>query len=189
MQTRVDDINTPSAHPRGKKKKNKERLGFVFRFHQRRSSFLRTGPLLDFRKWESWQTMPLVAGFSRRSPSYTALSFRRYYKLDSITLIGSQDYAGAAVAERLARSPPTKAYRVQSSSVSPDVRKWKSCRTMPLVGDFFLGEHPFPPPLHSGAAPRSLQSSTSALKTSLLIAAQIRSLTHSLEECLLTTNE
>ncbi|KAJ8880186.1 hypothetical protein PR048_016652 [Dryococelus australis] len=37
---------------------------------------------------------------------------------------------------------------------------------------------PFPPPLHSGAAPYSLQSPTSALKTSLLRAAQIFSLTN-----------
>ncbi|KAJ8870272.1 hypothetical protein PR048_029293 [Dryococelus australis] len=37
----------------------------------------------------------------------------------------------------------------------------------------FLGNPPFPLPLHSGAAPNSLQSPTSALKTSLLRTAQI----------------
>ncbi|KAJ8893764.1 hypothetical protein PR048_006364 [Dryococelus australis] len=42
--------------------------------------------------------------------------------------------AGASVAERLARSPLTKANRVQSPAGSPDFRKWKSCRT--LVGGF-----------------------------------------------------
>ncbi|KAJ8896116.1 hypothetical protein PR048_001458 [Dryococelus australis] len=41
----------------------------------------------------------------------------------------------------------------------------------------FLGDLPFSPPLHSAAAP-SLQSPSSALKTSLLKAAQISSLTH-----------
>ncbi|KAJ8868974.1 hypothetical protein PR048_030515 [Dryococelus australis] len=43
----------------------------------------------------------------------------------------------AAVAERLACSPPTKASRVQSpAGPLPDFRKWESCRTMPLVGKF-----------------------------------------------------
>ncbi|KAJ8873439.1 hypothetical protein PR048_024256 [Dryococelus australis] len=41
----------------------------------------------------------------------------------------------------------------------------------------FLGDLPFPPPLHSGTAPSSLQSPSSALKSSLLRAAQISSLT------------
>ncbi|KAJ8883726.1 hypothetical protein PR048_015580 [Dryococelus australis] len=74
---------------------------------------------------------------------------------------------GAAVAERLACSLPTKANRVQFPAGSPDFRKWKSCQTMPLVGGFFSGFLPFPPPLHSGTAPYSLQSHSSALKTSL----------------------
>ncbi|KAJ8873691.1 hypothetical protein PR048_024523 [Dryococelus australis] len=43
----------------------------------------------------------------------------------------------------------------------------------------FLGDLPFPPPLHSGTAPYSLQSPSSALKTALLRAAQVFSLTHS----------
>ncbi|KAJ8881988.1 hypothetical protein PR048_018476 [Dryococelus australis] len=60
---------------------------------------------------------------------------------------------GAAVAERLDCSPPTKANRVRSPAGSlPDFRKWKSCRTMPLVGGVFLGDLPFPPPLYSRAA-------------------------------------
>ncbi|KAJ8870094.1 hypothetical protein PR048_029106 [Dryococelus australis] len=40
----------------------------------------------------------------------------------------------------------------------------------------FLGDPPFPPPLHSGAALQSPQSPASALKTSLIKAAQISSL-------------
>ncbi|KAJ8880271.1 hypothetical protein PR048_016737 [Dryococelus australis] len=51
---------------------------------------------------------------------------------------------GAAVAERLARSPPTKANRAQSPPGLPDLRKWESCRTMPLVGGFSRGS-PVPP--------------------------------------------
>ncbi|KAJ8867490.1 hypothetical protein PR048_031292 [Dryococelus australis] len=51
----------------------------------------------------------------------------------------------AAVAELLARSPPTKANRVQSPAGSvPDIRKWESCRTMPLVGGIFSGTSRFP---------------------------------------------
>ncbi|KAJ8872095.1 hypothetical protein PR048_025696 [Dryococelus australis] len=72
--------------------------------------------------------------------------------------------------ERLARSPPTKAIRVQSPA------EWESCRTMPLVGGFSRGSPYHLPPLHSGAAPYSLQPPSSALKTSLLRAIKISSL-------------
>ncbi|KAJ8866781.1 hypothetical protein PR048_032642 [Dryococelus australis] len=53
---------------------------------------------------------------------------------------------GAAVAERLARSPPTKANRARSPAVSPDFRKWESCWTMPLVGGFSRGSTVSPAP-------------------------------------------
>ncbi|KAJ8891039.1 hypothetical protein PR048_010548 [Dryococelus australis] len=44
---------------------------------------------------------------------------------------------GAAVAERLACSPPIKANRVQSAAGSlPDFRMWESCRTMSLASGF-----------------------------------------------------
>ncbi|KAJ8875989.1 hypothetical protein PR048_023897 [Dryococelus australis] len=47
---------------------------------------------------------------------------------------------GAAVAERLACSPPTKANRVQSPAGSlPDFRMWKSCQTTQLVSGFSRG--------------------------------------------------
>ncbi|KAJ8889014.1 hypothetical protein PR048_008508 [Dryococelus australis] len=55
-------------------------------------------------------------------------------------------YFGAAVAERLARSPPTKANRVQSLAGPPDFRKWESCQTMLLVGGFSSGISRFPRP-------------------------------------------
>ncbi|KAJ8887250.1 hypothetical protein PR048_013465, partial [Dryococelus australis] len=82
----------------------------------------------------------------------------------------------ATVVERLARSHLTKANRAQSPAGSPDSRKWESCRTMPLVGGFSRGSPAFPP-LHSSAAPNSLQSPSSALKISMLRAAQITSIT------------
>ncbi|KAJ8879353.1 hypothetical protein PR048_019961 [Dryococelus australis] len=52
----------------------------------------------------------------------------------------------AAVAERLARSPPTKANRAQFLAGSPDFRKWESYRTMQLVGGFSQGSPISPAP-------------------------------------------
>ncbi|KAJ8870373.1 hypothetical protein PR048_029394 [Dryococelus australis] len=46
------------------------------------------GSLQDFRMWESCRTMPLFGGFSRGSPVFPALAFRRCSILTSITLIG-----------------------------------------------------------------------------------------------------
>ncbi|KAJ8880698.1 hypothetical protein PR048_017168 [Dryococelus australis] len=75
---------------------------------------------------------------------------------------------GAAVAERLVCSPPTKANRVQSpASPPPDFLMWKSSRKMPLVSGFSWGCHVFPPS-HSDAAPYSSQSFSPALKHSIL---------------------
>ncbi|KAJ8894328.1 hypothetical protein PR048_006949 [Dryococelus australis] len=82
---------------------------------------------------------------------------------------------GAAVAERLVHSPPTKANRVQSPARSPDLRKWESRWSASILGDL-----PLPQPPHSGAAPYSPQSPSSALNTSLFRAAQISSSTQSL---------
>ncbi|KAJ8882999.1 hypothetical protein PR048_014838 [Dryococelus australis] len=48
--------------------------------------------------------------------------------------------------------------------VTPDFRIWESCRTVPFVGGFSRGS-PVSPPFHSGAAPYSYQSRSSALKT------------------------
>ncbi|KAJ8869766.1 hypothetical protein PR048_028774 [Dryococelus australis] len=57
--------------------------------------------------------------------------------------------------------------------VTPDFHIWESCRAMPSA--VFLGDLPLPPPFYSGAAPYSRHSPPSALKTSLLKAAQISS--------------
>ncbi|KAJ8897243.1 hypothetical protein PR048_002589 [Dryococelus australis] len=75
-------------------------------------------------------------------------------------------------------SPPTKANQVQSPGrVTPRIfargnHNGGRCRWS--AG--FLGDLPFPPYLHSGAAPFSLQSPSSALKTAMLIAAEISAL-------------
>ncbi|KAJ8871183.1 hypothetical protein PR048_027489 [Dryococelus australis] len=53
---------------------------------------------------------------------------------------------GATVAERLDCFPPTKANRIQCAAGSLRIfRKWKSCRTMPLIGGFSRGS-PVPRP-------------------------------------------
>ncbi|KAJ8890959.1 hypothetical protein PR048_010468 [Dryococelus australis] len=54
---------------------------------------------IDFRKWESCRTMPLVSGFSRGSPVSPAPSFRRRSIYTSITLIGSQDLDVKSIAQ------------------------------------------------------------------------------------------
>ncbi|KAJ8890651.1 hypothetical protein PR048_010160 [Dryococelus australis] len=79
----------------------------------------------------------------------------------------------ATVAERLARSPrrtgfnPRQGHRIFTCGNRAGRCRW-------LAG--FLGDLLFPPLLHSDVAPYSLQSSSSALKTSLLRAALISSL-------------
>ncbi|KAJ8871570.1 hypothetical protein PR048_027896 [Dryococelus australis] len=92
--------------------------------------------------------------------------------LESQTCYGT----GAAVAERLVCSPPTKTNRVQSPAGSPDFRVRGLCRTMPLAGGFYRGS-PDSPAL-SFRRCSIPQSPSSALKTSLLRAAQISLLTH-----------
>ncbi|KAJ8866353.1 hypothetical protein PR048_032196 [Dryococelus australis] len=80
----------------------------------------------DFRKWESYWTMPLVDGSSRGSPASSAHSFQRRSILTSITLIGSQDSAVKSrpnlfthFRHECLRLPlPTKANRVQSPAGS-----------------------------------------------------------------------
>ncbi|KAJ8870944.1 hypothetical protein PR048_027246 [Dryococelus australis] len=85
---------------------------------------------------------------------------------------------GATVSERLVCSPSTKAIRVQSQGgPHQDIacgNRAGRCRWS--AG--FLGDLPFPSPFHSGAAPYSPRSLSSALKISLLRAAQISSPTH-----------
>ncbi|KAJ8871615.1 hypothetical protein PR048_027942 [Dryococelus australis] len=74
-----------------------------------------------------------------------------------LTLIGSQDLAvksrpRAAVAERLACSPPTRAKRVQSpvALLPDDFRMWKSYRTMRVFSGISRFPHTFiPAPLHT----------------------------------------
>ncbi|KAJ8876739.1 hypothetical protein PR048_021186 [Dryococelus australis] len=76
-----------------------------------------------------------------------------YKRVEERVISAQQQIGGATVAERLARSPPTKAIRVQSPGrVTPDFRMWESWRMMPQVGGFSRGSPVFPP-FHSGATP------------------------------------
>ncbi|KAJ8888685.1 hypothetical protein PR048_008177 [Dryococelus australis] len=75
-----------------------------------------------------------ISGFcelSGRSPSDTTVENIREAVERSHKAYHIQE--GTTVAERLARSPPNKAQRVQSPAGSPNFCKWESCRTMPLV--------------------------------------------------------
>ncbi|KAJ8878616.1 hypothetical protein PR048_019197 [Dryococelus australis] len=83
---------------------------------------------------------------------------------------------GTAVEKWLERSPTIKATRVRfPTGLLQGFSTWESCQMMRLVG-FFFGDLVFPLSLHSGAAPYSLQPPSSALKTTMLRAAQISSL-------------
>ncbi|KAJ8883923.1 hypothetical protein PR048_015778 [Dryococelus australis] len=79
-------------------------------------------------------------------------------QLPIIQITNLNSSQGAVVAERLDGSPPTKKNRAQSpAGLLPDLLKWKSCGSIPLVGGLSRG---------------SLISSSLALKTLLLRAAQ-----------------
>ncbi|KAJ8882044.1 hypothetical protein PR048_018532 [Dryococelus australis] len=85
-------------------------------------------------------------------------------------IIGSQSSGDprAAVAERLAFSPPTKVNQIHSPDGSlPDFRKWESSLTMPLVCGVSRGLSRFPHPFIPALLHSHLISPSSALKTSL----------------------
>ncbi|KAJ8878675.1 hypothetical protein PR048_019260 [Dryococelus australis] len=97
-----------------------------------------------------------------------------WWEASSLTTTPSQPHRYT----RLASSPPTKANRVQTSGRVTGISQ------VGIVPDDAVGRRVvseisrFSPPLHSSAAPYSLQSLSPALKTSLVRAAQISSLTH-----------
>ncbi|KAJ8880502.1 hypothetical protein PR048_016972 [Dryococelus australis] len=146
----------------------------------------------DSRMWESCRTRPSVGRYSQGSPASPGPSFLRCSMLISITLIGSQDldlktgYDGYSNIVPLTLSvvrcpqyliPSTLASHQDEAGsipgrVIPDSCKWESCRKMPFVG-CFLGDLPLLPPYSS-------QSPSSALKTSILRAVRISSVTHTL---------
>ncbi|KAJ8873659.1 hypothetical protein PR048_024488 [Dryococelus australis] len=105
----------------------------------------RGGPRI--RTWELCRMMPLDGGFPQRSPVSPALTLQRWstayspLKIPILQHLAMWVGGGDEVAERLTCSPPTMTNRAQSPA-----------RSLPAG---FLCDLPFPPPLHSGAAPFS----------------------------------
>ncbi|KAJ8897305.1 hypothetical protein PR048_002651 [Dryococelus australis] len=92
-------------------------------------------------------------------PTTSGTSYRR-----------SQELHQAPVVERLACSPPTKANRVQSpTGPLPDLRKWKSYLTMPLIGLFSQGSRVSPVLAFQRCSVLTSFHPSSALKTSLFL--------------------
>ncbi|KAJ8878373.1 hypothetical protein PR048_018950 [Dryococelus australis] len=126
------------------------------------------------RKRENPEETPSTSGLARHD-SHTG-GPRREFLWEACTL-GKRAMAASRMShfhqtKPRACTPPTKAKRGQFPAGSADFRMCESCRAMPLVGGFSRGL-PFLPRFHSGAAPYSPQSPSSALKTSMLRAAQI----------------
>ncbi|KAJ8876500.1 hypothetical protein PR048_020945 [Dryococelus australis] len=112
-----------------------------------------TGPWFGKGDWEIGLNRRITASFSWdhrplcRSPLSLVekVSWRTDNNDFEKTKIHATVCLGAAVAKRLACSPPTKADRVQSpTGPLPGFRKWASCRTKPLVGGFSRGSPVFP---------------------------------------------
>ncbi|KAJ8871383.1 hypothetical protein PR048_027700 [Dryococelus australis] len=77
------------------------------------------------------------------------------------------NFFGATVAERLACSPPTKTIWAQTPAGSLRIFACGNRAGRCSCSAGFLGDLPFPTPLHSGAATYLSQSPLSALKTSM----------------------
>ncbi|KAJ8869249.1 hypothetical protein PR048_030821 [Dryococelus australis] len=123
--------------------------------------------------------MSLVVGYGGRRRGENNTDKRRSFtNPDKKKNTPKEENQNIVVAERLARSPPTKANRVQSPAGSLDFSQVGIMPDDAIGRQFFSGISRFPPA--SSFRRRSiftLQSSSSALKTSLLRASQISSLT------------
>ncbi|KAJ8898271.1 hypothetical protein PR048_003631 [Dryococelus australis] len=98
---------------------------------------------LDFRMWESGWTMPLVSGFSRRSPVSPTHSLWRCSILTSYTLIGSQDLD---IVSRLAIA---NWRRDLSGSDDSQLEDWRQHK---------ISRYPSPPPSTWAFSPRRLST-------------------------------
>ncbi|KAJ8885838.1 hypothetical protein PR048_012044 [Dryococelus australis] len=91
--------------------------------------------------------------------------------IEPVPLVTHTEASGATVAERLARSPPIKANRVQSPAGGNSAGR--CCWSAGPLGDL-----PFPPSLHSGAFPYPLQS-TFIGSRDLAVRSRLNLFTHS----------
>ncbi|KAJ8877915.1 hypothetical protein PR048_022374 [Dryococelus australis] len=97
-----------------------------FRATQRRQTFNGDATRPSVRKVDprAWVTGKVASTDATRGST-------TYYRHSDVVTIGAE------VVERLDCSPPTKTNWVQSPAGSiKDLHKWKSCRTIPLVGGF-----------------------------------------------------
>ncbi|KAJ8881562.1 hypothetical protein PR048_018045 [Dryococelus australis] len=159
-------------------------------FTYERTSYLRRGRngTLELPRWYLPQTTQELDRFTSYASTLKLkqlklLQIKKFYSklvetapLEVVTFHRS----AAAVVERLACSPPTRANRVQSRPGHTQIFACGNHAGRCHRSAGFLGDLTFPPPFHSGAAPYPPQSPSLALKTSLLRAAQISSLTHSI---------
>ncbi|KAJ8871464.1 hypothetical protein PR048_027781 [Dryococelus australis] len=99
-----------------------------------------------------WNDIHLLLMYPTFAHDLSTWNCRNYvFKQSAVSLLAShQDDPGSIIGR-----------------VTPDIRMWESCRTMPLG---FLGDLPFLTPLHSDAAPYSPQSPSSALRISISFA-------------------
>ncbi|KAJ8886794.1 hypothetical protein PR048_013006 [Dryococelus australis] len=127
-------------------------------FHKGQTGSIPTRPLPDSRKLESFQTMLLVGVFSRGSPELKTDDLIRIDNIDYNTkffimrakrshsgkyIITAKNSVGEDKAEveisvlavRLLASHEGESCSI-TSCVTPDFRKWGSCRTMQLVGEY-----------------------------------------------------
>ncbi|KAJ8883297.1 hypothetical protein PR048_015140 [Dryococelus australis] len=143
--------------------------------NSKEQAFIKLKPKKDSIKgkiYETPQTLPLAGGFSRGKPANTTRVFHLYSMLSSHSISHFKGKRHRYVLT--GKSSPVSLLATHQGDpcsipgrATPDFRKWESCRTMPL----------FPPPLHSGATPHSPRAPSSALKTSMLRAIKIFSLT------------
>ncbi|KAJ8882373.1 hypothetical protein PR048_014177 [Dryococelus australis] len=104
--------------------------------------------------WESRRTMPLVGGFSRGYPVSPALAFLRFSFFTPFQH-NRLSRTRATVAERLACSPPSKANRAHSPAGSLRIYTIGNFARRYCWSAGLLEDLPFPPSLHSIAAPFS----------------------------------
>ncbi|KAJ8868728.1 hypothetical protein PR048_030267 [Dryococelus australis] len=123
----------------------------------------------DGRKREHFEKAPVP---QRQGPPRSSCEIPRPKNENwDVTVLGSRPW-------RLDCSPPTMEDRVQSLAGSLPIFASGNRAGLCRWSASFLGDLSFPPPFHTGAAPCSPQSLSSALKISLLKATQISLLSH-----------
>ncbi|KAJ8889213.1 hypothetical protein PR048_008711 [Dryococelus australis] len=90
---------------------------------------------MDFRKWESSRTVPLVGGFSRGSPIFPAPSFRPRPYIHFNHLVGSQDLAVKSRPNLFSHSPDWNATHNQTHDKGFNISEILISSSVDPVGD------------------------------------------------------